>query len=534
MRDGARRIGFALAVAIALVLSASTAQAKDEDDSASFFGDAPAATPAPQSGDDFFSDSAKPSAFTKKGELGGEFWQKLATDTVKDREDEYLHSSLSLLLAEGNFNVTPKLSARLSGLATYEFDWNRTHHFAEFEAQLWELYADYRVGDLDLCAGQRVWAWGQTDIISPVNLINPVDFRRFLDAEMNLARVPVPSVAATWYFGDLRLTGIALPFARGAEFDVVRSGHSLFGHEFPLGELLRFVEDDRGYRNLKRFLDHWVPDWQDDLQDAFDDPEFYEDRIEQRPDDFTHASGAARFGGRVRGWDFDVMGYYLYDQIPTIFLNPQFRDLMRAGSDATGNYGPIPDPRDVSTTVVTDPFRATWSRIGGTGADIGTTFGPVALRAEGTAIWGRRTYREDLTSVEKPVYSYAANLEYTLPADIMLSAIWYQSHLGDFEGDLIAEPVNSVLFLAWRATFLQDRLKTEGVAAYEFSELSDEEWRDADVFGEGAQISPFVEWAWTDTVRTAVGANLLTGNRYTLLGFFRERSRVFTTLKLDF
>lgn len=532
MRDRARRIGLAL-TAISLALSTAVAFAQGDDESDDFFGDAPASA-ASNSGNDFFGDSTAPSVFTKKGELGGEFWQKLATDTVKDRADEYLHSSLSLLLAEGNFNVTPKLSARLSGLVTYEFDWNRTHHFAEYDAQVWELYGDYRAGAIDISVGQRVWAWGQTDIISPVNLINPVDFRRFLDAEMNLARVPVPSAAATWYFGDLRLTGIALPFARGAQFDVVRSGHSLFGHEFPLGELLRFAKDDRGYRSLKRFLDHWIPDWQDDLQHAFDDPEFYADRIEHPQDDFTHASGAARFGGRVRGWDFDVMGYYLYDQIPTIYLNPQLRDLLRAGSDAERYDVPIPDPRDLSTTVVTDPFSATWSRIGGGGVDIGTTLGPVALRAEGTAIWGRRTYREDLTSVEKPVYNYAANIEYTLPGDILVSAVWYQSHLGDYERDLIAEPVNSLLFLAWRATFLQDRLKTEGVAAYDFSELSDDEWRDGDVFGEGAQLSPFVEWAWTDTIRTAVGANLLTGNRYTLFGFFRERSRVFTTLKLDF
>ncbi|MCL4234189.1 MAG: hypothetical protein KJ042_06690 [Deltaproteobacteria bacterium] len=525
---------FCLALATLAFAMATVSHAQVEDDSADFFGDAPAKVDASKSGEDFFGDGATPSVFTKKGEFGGEIWQKLATDTVKDRGGEYLHSSLSLLLAEGNFNVTPKLSARLSGLVTYEFDWNATHHFGEYDAQVWEAYGDYRLGDLDLCVGQRVWAWGQTDIVSPTNLINPVDFRRFLDAEMNLARMPVPSLAATWYFGDLRLTGIALPFARGAQFDVVRSGHSLFGHEFPLGELLRFAKDDRGYRGLKRFLDLWIPDWQDDLQDAFDDPDFYADRIEHPQDDFTHASGAARFGGRVRGWDFDVMGYYLYDQIPTIYLNPQLHDLLRAGSDAQGNYAPIPDPRDLSTTVVTDPFRATWSRIGGTGADIGTTFGPVALRAEGTAIWGRRTYRNDFTSVEKPVYNYAANLEYTLPGDIMVSAVWYQSHLADYERDLIAEPVNSVLFLAWRATFLQDRLKTEGVAAYDFSELSDDEWRDGDVFGEGAQLSPFIEWAWTDTVRTAVGANLLTGNRYTLFGFFRERSRVFTTLKLDF
>jgi hypothetical protein len=327
---------------------------------------------------------------------------------------------------------------------------------------------------------------------------------------------------------------VYLPFFTGMRFGVAGSGDAIFGRVFPTDEFLRFVKDDAGYHDLKRFLDHWIPEWERDLTDAFSDPDFWEARIEEPEDDFTNGSGALRLGGSAGGCDFDVMGYYLWDQIPTLYVNPQLQKLLSVAPDSPEDYGTLPRVQDLSVTLLTDPFRARYHRVAGPGADFGTTIGPVSVRTEGVALFGRRTYKENLIPVEKPFYNWALNLEYTLPGDILLSGVLYQSHIGDYERELLMEPVTSIFFLAWRATFFQDKLKTEGAFAYDLSYFDNDDWSGGDLLDGPAQLSPLVEWAWTDNLRTSLGANLVYGPRFSLFGLFREKSRVFASVKYAF
>ncbi len=510
---------------------------EEADDSDDFFSDTPAA-PAADSSDDFFGDSpAATSVFQPTGHLTGEFWEKVAGDMKKDNEDEFLVSNLAVVLGQGDFVMSEKLSAQMSVLFTHDSAWNKNENRAEYDLQVWEAFAKYRTSSVDFKLGQSIWAWGLTDIVNPTNLINPIDLNRYFDIEMNLGRLPILSAGATWYFSSLRLEGVYIPFHRPSKFSVVGRDTAILGHRFPLYDLLRFIDDERGYRYAKRFLDRWVPDWEETMAEEINDQSYYDTKTERLEDDFTNSSGAVRFGGSMRGWDFDLMGFYLWDQIPSVHVNPVLHDFMEYMEDYESQVFPMPKPADVedlAVALLTDPFRIVYHRIYGPGADIGTTFGALSVRAEGTAIWGRPTYRRDLTLVKKPVYNYALNLEYEFPLDITISATLYHSFLGNYENDLIAPSDYPFLFIGYMTTFFEERMTVQGAFTYDFSRLDRREWESLDIFGQSGQSSAIVDWDFTDHYTMGCGVNYFWGARGTLFGLVKEYSRVFVEAKYSF
>ncbi|MCZ7582797.1 MAG: hypothetical protein M5R36_05370 [Deltaproteobacteria bacterium] len=134
----------------------------------------------------------------------------------------------------------------------------------------------------------------------------------------------------------------------------------------------------------------------------------------------------------------------------------------------------------------------------------------------------------------KPVYTYAANVEYNFPNERVLTAALIHSFIGDYDGDLIGEPTYPLLLVAWRASFFRERLETEGAFAYDFSALDNRQWRDGDIFGEDGQVSPVFTWKLTDPVHVGAGANLFWGDDGSLFGFMKSRSRVFTFANYNF
>jgi Phosphate-selective porin O and P len=516
---------------------ACLSHAAQQDDSDDFFSDSSNSSSA-DSSDDFFGDSAPTaSQFQPTGHLSGKIWEKIAGDMQKDNEDEYLVSNLAVIFAEADFVMSEDLSAKMSFLFTHDAEWNKEEQSAKEDLQVWEAFAKYKMGAVDLRVGQSIWAWGLTDIVNPTNLINPIDLNRYFDIEMNLARLPVLSAGATWYFSSLRLEGVYLPFHRPSKFAVAGRDTALLGHRFPLYDLIRYVEDEKSYRYTKRFLDHWIPDWQETIAKQINEQSYYDVKTENMEDDFTNGSGALRFGGSARGWDFDLMGFYLWDQIPTIHVNPELRDFLSRMDQREDMGFPVPDPEDVETIAVallTDPFRISYHRVYGPGADIGTTFGSVSVRAEGTAIWGRPTYRKDFSLVEKPVYNGALNLEYEFPLDITVSGTLMYSFMGEYEDDLITKQAYPLIFIGFMASYFQERMTIEGAFAYDFSRLDDNEWEEADIFGEGGQFSAIVDWDFTDRFALGVGANYFWGARGSLFGLVKENSRTFVEANYSF
>lgn len=93
-------------------------------------------------------------------------------------EGYYLHADLSLKYQDEN-NVRP---FRLNEL------------YFQGSGAPWESI-DFKLGLLEL-------TWGASDVLSPVDVLNPRPFSLSADAESFRDKIPVPALDAEWYFSD--------------------------------------------------------------------------------------------------------------------------------------------------------------------------------------------------------------------------------------------------------------------------------------------------------------------------------------------
>lgn len=467
--------------------------------------------------------------------FSGNLLTKFAHDIRKDNDREFLLSSLSYASAKAAVTLSPTLAVTLEGLAEYMAETNYDDHQAEFEAYLWEGNARWKLGPVDLTLGQQHVAWGLADAVNPTNLINPNNFDRFLDVELGYNKLPAPMARVEWYMPkNFKLDVVVLPFFVPAKFSIVGQDVALFAHEFPLFMLLGQLRENPDFAYTEQLLGLWYPDWENDLQKLLDRQEFYDDRTMPLEDDITHAEGAARFSGRMRSLDFSMSYFYLWDDIPTLHVNPQFLELLDAFGRTPEGYSAIPNPTQIDPDILLEPFSIVYHRSHAVGADIGTTFGGLGLRAEGTFNFGKYTYTEMMGTRRKPLVTWVVNADYTFDYDVMLSAIFMSSSIINYESDLLMPPTYNLLMLLLRKPWMDEKLTTEIAAIYDLSFVEDDQWQKGELFGQDGMFSPYVTYAITDPLKISVGANILWGERFELLGMLKDNSRAFVSLGYDF
>lgn len=83
--------------------------------------------------------------------------------------------------------------------------------------ELREAYVDLRLGRLDIRAGRQIIAWGRADGINPTDILSGQQFALLAPDDAD-RRLGTASTRASYYFGDVSVTGVWLPEFRGHEF----------------------------------------------------------------------------------------------------------------------------------------------------------------------------------------------------------------------------------------------------------------------------------------------------------------------------
>lgn len=85
----------------------------------------------------------------------------------------------------------------------------------ESEAELRELYIQGSLTpNLDLKLGRQIVAWGKSDSLRVVDVLNPLDRRETGMVDIEDLRLPLTMAKADYYFGDWQLSGILIPEIR--------------------------------------------------------------------------------------------------------------------------------------------------------------------------------------------------------------------------------------------------------------------------------------------------------------------------------
>lgn len=83
--------------------------------------------------------------------------------------------------------------------------------------ELREAFVDVRLGRLDVRAGRQIIAWGRADGVNPTDNLSGQDLTLLVPDDVE-RRLGTTAMRASYYLGDVSLSGVWLPEFRGHEF----------------------------------------------------------------------------------------------------------------------------------------------------------------------------------------------------------------------------------------------------------------------------------------------------------------------------
>jgi len=459
---------------------------------------------------------------------------KTAVDTTWDVEAEDVWSNQFYSYGEAVAAWGFDYGAFVSALLEYRLDHGESVS-GELAPEIRELYAKFRFGALKLFVGQQVVSWAVSDAISPLDQLNPVDYSRLLDREVSFSRRGTVMIRPELTLGPVTLEGAYLPLFTPARYDVVGGDWALGGEYFPLYLLLDELRKSADWRRLETFAAQWWPSWRGDLREYFSDPDYWEDRTDRPDMDLTAPEAAVRLTYRSSAIDLTAAYFYLWDDLPTLHVNPRLYELEDYEGRTAAGFAVLP-PLDEETleAVTGDLVRLTHHRTSSVGLGFSTILADVVFRGEGLLEIDRLTYRRNLETTRRHQVKWVADVEYTFDNNLMLKGVLWQKYLLGREDDFFCRAWTHILALAFRQTFLDEVLTLEGLGAWDLTTLNGADWRRQDIFAGGWSLDFYLTYAITDPFKLTLGTNLFGGREDTLLGYLEGNSRVSLMARYSF
>ncbi len=462
----------------------------------------------------------------------GQVALKTAADMVWDAANEYVWSNDLYAFMSGSATWGDTFGAVASGLFEYRYDIAEEAH-GEALPELRDLYVRARWKWLDLYAGYQVVSWGVVDGINPMDILNPYDYRRVVDIELDYARLPTLMVRPIVYLGPVSIEVAYLPLFTPPRYEVVGGDWSLTGMHFPLNDMLAELRTDEHWVRFERALNVWAPSWNDNVQQLLDDPDFYTDAADLPPQDLTAPEAAARVSLKLPDVDLHAAYYALWEDLPTLHINPVFGDLYKYSEATEQGFAQLPPVEDWPLDDLS-PFTLTHHRVQSVGLGAAGVLKDVGLRAEGRADFDRYTYRRDLSAVRRNMMNWVLNADYTFAGDLLVSGLLIQGYLFDREDDFISRAWTNELGVVVRRPFLNDRLLAEIFGLIDFTYMRDSDWQNLNLGASGWIANPMLTYSVTDPLRVSLGLTMFGGRDTTELGLLERNNRVFALVRYGF
>lgn len=261
------------------------------------------------------------------------------------------------------------------------------------EPELRELFVGFFAGRFDIRIGQQRLAWGNTDFLSPNDVMNARDLRDPFASEAELRRLPTPMLRVDWDLGFGTLEGVVSPAYTADRYDVYGSNWAGIQPDSP-----RWA---RGLSNLaSRSFD---PTLQENAQRLL-----MATRYPKR--DLTEPVLGARLGWNTRGVDVDYYYQYGFDG-PRTVVDPAFAAALNATDFehvGLADFQPFLAAIDAGAR----PLQASYVRRHHVGMDFGTTLGPIALRLDAAYQSKRVFFQTDLVGYVSPSVQSVLSVEY--------------------------------------------------------------------------------------------------------------------------
>ncbi len=352
-----------------------------------------------------------------------------------------------------------------------------------------------------------------------------------IDTELGHYKIPNLMARARYYWTNVNLDAIFIPFFRPDHIQFIGSNWALLGNHVPVNLLITPLQQTALGRDFVSLLNTSFPGWDDSLEKALSTERLNALGPTIPEDDLEHWEFGARFSynaGPVAG---SASYYNGYDKLPTLYFS---RDAVHL-FEALANNAPVAEIMDRVLHLDPDQLMVSrYKRFQQLGADFEANLGPSVFRAEGAYAFDQPTYTDELEVVEKPMLTWTAGADYQLPFDIDFNLQYMQIYTPNWTPDLIMPRSLSFVIAYAHWFFLENKLEGYAQALYDASKWSIEGWRHGHIVNDDFQFSSKMSYEFVPDLRIGLGAIVFGGPRTELFGFIHDHSFGFLDIKYNF
>jgi len=417
----------------------------------------------------------KPSPF----QLHGRIWNKYGHDIEDDsgfEDDDYNHAELRL---EAKYVPNQRIHAVLSVDADYYMYGNNDDWDYDDDVRIYNAYIALSGSKFNLKVGNQMVKWGKTDEVSPLDNINPEDFRDGFVRRREERKVPIPMVNLELYEGLYKLQTLFIPVFEESDLDIVGRDWALLDH----------FEQEIGTFRVKE---------------------------EDYPKNFKNSDAGVRLSGTITNLDYAFSYLYARDHLPSLGSL-----IVPAGFPLPFTSATFKDLAEFARTT-DQPIELSYDRRSITGLEFETTWGDFGLRGDIAYIHERTFMTDALQSIKKPVFQYVLGADYNGPNAFYCNLQFSQAIVYDYDDSiLLSEEITNTLYGEITKGILDDNVKL-GLRYY------------YGITGKDYYYRPSILLKYWQNLKLEFGAEILGGPDDTILGVFQDNDQVYGILKIDF
>ncbi|WP_321495872.1 DUF1302 family protein [uncultured Desulfobacter sp.] len=434
-------------------------------------------------GDDALSDSIFEDTEPLENESGFSISGSIqARGTAQTRDDPAVENNQTLrdrIILEGKYKKAISVSALSDylyfGSESREDDYDLTLHEAKWE---------HLTNNYGLSIGKQIIRWGKTDQVSPVDTLNPEDFREFILPDYEERKIPIWMADARFFSNYFTLEGVFIPFFKASKLHCFDTNWSIFGH----------LKNE-----MTGNLNSLSPAMQDYIETYIDNLTVHE----KKPD--HESEFAARLTTTIKQID---LGFTFHQRTED---NPYFKSFPVKNINVNGNMSGSNIESIFSTAdFKNEDIEVEYKKTRTVGFEFETTWKNIGLRGE--AVWNENEsfLTSSLTSDRSPTLTYVVGADYTSSGNTYFNIQFMHFHIYDYSSEILYFDQDSVSLLGEISTDLvSDWLK--GAVKYNVS-----------LNNASHYVTPYLKYTYITNLECIVGISILGGDQDTWFGRYKD------------
>ena len=404
-------------------------------------------------------------------------WNKFAHDTQDDYpyESDYYNHIRGIPYLE--YRKSDWFYAKVAVQGDYFAYHYNTGWEDDTDFRFHDTFVNFSGSGFNAKIGNQVVRWGKTDGFSPLDNVNPEDYRDGIASRREDRKIPIPMVNLQAYRGAFTIQGLYIPFFIKSEFDITGTDWAWF---------------DRVDKAIGPF--------------QYDDPDYSLS--------LADSQGGARITATTHGFDLAFSYLNKINDLPSI-------DSLFVPPGVTLDAGSIRElPRFTQATGQTIQLK--YDRTSIWGLEVETTVGDIGVRGDVAYDTNVNFLTDTLESIEKPVFEYTVGFDYNSANNFYINVQFNQAIIQDWEDRiLLSKEVTSAVTGTISKEFYNGNFKPEFRIYY-------------DLKGDASIYNPKLLIYYWQNLTIDIGAEFFDGEDWTVIGTFKDNDQVYAIIELNF